>query len=210
MADAIIYIQIRQNVVVQRDEVYLSDLASVYCEDEQIREMAKHCLIYSFSESDQKRCVISVMKMVELLTKKIHGITVENLGGTDVIVKHQSLQKKEDKYQILKLILVSFICFIGSTFTIMAFHNDIGITGVFEKIYFMATGEETNYHTILEISYALGLGIGITVFYNHMGKRTMSKDPTPLNVEMRIYERDVEQAVVEQSEREKVKIDVDS
>lgn len=210
MADIVLYLQIKQNIVVQKNEVYLRDLASIYCEDERVSEKAKQCLVYSFSKGGQERCVISAMKIVELLTEKIPGITIENLGGTDVIVKHQNLQNKEDKYQIVKLVLVSSICFIGSTFTIIAFHNDIGITGVFEKIYFLATGEKTNYHTILEISYAIGLATGITVFYNHFGKRSMEKDPTPLQVEMRIYERDVEQAMVEQSEREKEKIDVDS
>lgn len=210
MSEEVVYLQLKQNVVVAQKEVAIKDIASVYCEDEQICEKVKRSIVYCFSPSDQKRCVISVMKIVALLTEKIHGITIENLGGTDVIVKQQSLQTKEDKYQIAKLILVSFICLVGSTFTIIAFHNDIGITGVFEKIYYLVTGEETSYHTILEISYAIGLGTGITVFYNHFGKRRMEKDPTPLQVEMRIYERDVEQAMMEQAEREKVKIDVDS
>ena len=61
---------------------------------------------------------------------------------------------------------------------------------------------------ILEISYSIGLAIGIIVFFNHIGGRRITKDPTPIEVEMRIYETDVNTALIETSDRQGDTIDV--
>ena len=64
-------------------------------------------------------------------------------------------------------------------------------------------------HRIMEISYSIGLAIGIIVFYGHFGNWKFGKDPTPLEVEMRMYEDEVDIAMIKQSDREGTKIDVD-
>ena len=48
------------------------------------------------------------------------------------------------------------------------------------------------------------------MFYNHIGGRRITKDPTPLEVEMKIYEQNVNMTLVETAEREGKEIDVDS
>ena len=49
----------------------------------------------------------------------------------------------------------------------------------------------------------------IIVFYGHFGSWKSGKDPTPLEVEMRLYEDDIDTAMIKQSAREKNEIDVD-
>ena len=48
----------------------------------------------------------------------------------------------------------------------------------------------------MEIGYSIGLGVGIVVFYNHIGKRKITKDPTPIEVALRNYEEDVDKALI--------------
>ena len=91
----------------------------------------------------------------------------------------------------------------------MTFHNEVQISEVFLQIYEMITGTESDGCTILEITYSIGLCLGIIIFYNHIGGRRITKDPTPLEVEMRIYERDVNTALIETAEREGKQIDID-
>ena len=55
---------------------------------------------------------------------------------------------------------------------------------------------------ILEISYSVGLFLGIVVFFNHIGGRRLTKDPTPIEVAMRNYEEDVDRALIASAERE--------
>lgn len=83
----------------------------------------------------------------------------------------------------------------------MSFNNDIGITELFGKFYYQVTGEETTGFTELEISYCLGLAVGIIVFFNHFGKKKITPDPTPIQVQLRKYEEDADTTFIENAGR---------
>ncbi len=72
----------------------------------------------------------------------------------------------------------------------------------------MVTGYRGDGYGILELSYSVGLAVGIIVFFNHIGGRRITKDPTPIEVEMRVYEKDVNQALIATADREGKTIDV--
>ena len=91
----------------------------------------------------------------------------------------------------------------------MAFHNDIGIREVFGQIYELLTGQEPQSVTALEIAYSIGLALGILVFFNHIGGRRITSDPTPIEVEMRLYENDIQTTLVENYSRKGKELDVD-
>ena len=206
MANVVLYIMAKQNVATEKNDVELADVASVYCEDEAVRARAEALKIHKFKQESSPRVVISIMKVIEELTKLNPGITVESIGETDIIIEKSSFQKdtpnsKTSFGEWVKVMLVALICFFGSGFTIMAYHNDIGISDVFGRIYELVTGQTSDGCTTLEVAYSIGLTLGIVAFYNQVGGKRMSADPTPLEVEMRNYERDVNQAIVEISER---------
>ena len=69
------------------------------------------------------------------------------------------------------------------------------------KVYELVTGEVSNGFTVMEWSYSLGLLIGILVFYNHFSRKKVTSDPTPLEVEMRLYEQDLNTTVIENNSR---------
>ena len=109
--------------------------------------------------------------------------------------------------QTVRLIFVMLISFFGTGFTIMAFHNDISINRLFSRVYEQVMGYTPQGYTILEIAYSLGLAVGIIVFFNQIGGRRLTKDPTPIEVEMRVYETDVNKALIETADREGKTID---
>ena len=74
--------------------------------------------------------------------------------------------------------------------------------GLFSQIYTLVTGNVSSGFTILEISYSVGIGLGVLFFFNHFGKRKLTDDPTPMQVQMRIYEDDVNKTIMEEMERE--------
>ena len=55
---------------------------------------------------------------------------------------------------------------------------------------------------ILEVSYSVGLAAGIIIFFNHVGGRRLTKDPTPIEVAMRNYEEDVDKTLIATAGRE--------
>ena len=95
----------------------------------------------------------------------------------------------------LKSALIGIVIFFGSGFSIMAFHNDIGIVDLFAQIYTQVIGYEPERIGGLEIGYSLGLAVGILIFFNHISLKKRENDPTPLQVEVSKYEQDVEDTI---------------
>lgn len=95
----------------------------------------------------------------------------------------------------LKTAVIGVIIFFGSGFSIMAFHNDVGLTDLFAQVYEQVTGSVPTQIGGLEIGYSIGLALGILVFFNHYSPRRREEDPTPLQVEISKYEQDVEDTI---------------
>lgn len=210
MTNVVIYVMAKQNVEAKKDEVLLADVASIYCEDQVVRAKANAMRIYKFREGQEPRAVISMMKIIEMLTGLIPGAAIESIGEKAIILEKIPEKKYTGRMIPFKIAIVAAVSFFGTAFTIMAFHNDVGISNVFMRMYEIVTGEKSSGCTALEISYSIGLCLGIITFYNHIGGRRITKDPTPLEVEMKIYEQNVNMTLVETAEREGKEIDVDS
>ena len=191
-----IYVKCDSHSKVKQGKVYLKDVAEVYCTDASLLGKAKTVLISHLKKKGERK-VISILYMMEQIEKEIPGVQMQSIGETDVIVEWE----KQEKGELFKVAIVCFIAFFGTAFTIMAFHNDIGIRSVFGEVYHLTSGTAPEGVGILEFSYCLGLFLGITVFFNHIGKKKFTDDPTPVAVAMHNYERDVNQSIVENAER---------
>ena len=203
-----LYLKAEQNVELQSEDVYIKDIGKMTCTDEQILAKVKTIKLHHFKKDEQKRTVISILKVIEEIGKSFPNVSVENIGEADVLVEQVDVDKHKGPVQTAKIVFVSAIAFFGTAFTIMAFHNDIGINDVFSKVYEMVMGQASDGYGILELSYSIGLAVGIILFFNHIVGRRITKDPTPIEVEMRIYETDVNKALIETADREGKSIDV--
>lgn len=209
MEQVTLYLKLEKNVEIQTDDIFLKDLGTLYCKNDNIVNRCKCLKICKFSEGKNDRKIVSVMKIVEMIDQLFPGIQVENIGETDVVVERIRSKKAPKWKETVKIAFVSGISFFGTAFTIMAFHNDIGIAQLFSGIHKMITGVESSGYSVLEISYSIGLSVGIIVFFNHIGGKRISKDPTPIEVEMRIYEDEVNQTLVNYADRMQKEIDVE-
>lgn len=207
MAQTTVYIKAERNTQMQTDDVFLKDIASVYCEDKAILSRVKAIKLHTFHEENKKRFFISMTEVVKLVKEAVSGTEVESIGEPDMIVERVYVEKKKGTVEAVKILVVSLVCFFGASFTIMAFHNDIGIVDVFAKYYRLVMGTESSGFTVLEVSYSIGLAAGIILFFNHIGGRRITKDPTPIEVEMAIYEEDVEKALIKTADREGEEVD---
>lgn len=202
-----IYIKANRSVEVSKEDVCLSDVASVVCKDKTVLAKVKHIKLHHFKDGHDMRCIISVMEMIAMIQSLYPDVEVISLGETDTIIK--KVKPKDTKFvRAVKTVFVALICFFGASFTIIAFHNDIGIIEVFSRIYELIAGERNGDFGTLELGYSLGLAMGIIVFFNHIGKRRITKDPTPIEVEMKMYEEEVEKALIDLAEKEKMEIEV--
>ena len=202
MANTVLYLKAEQNAEVMDAHVCVKDIASVYCADKNVCARVKALRVHKFHEEEKKRQVISVLKVIELIEKECPEVSVENLGENATLIELVNVNKHKGAMQWLKMIFVAAISFFGTSFTIMAFHNDISINKIFSRVYELVMGYPTDGYSILEVSYSIGLAAGIILFFNHIGGRRITKDPTPIEVEMRVYEMDVNKALIETADRE--------
>lgn len=208
MATVIVYIKCDRNIEVQSPDVYLKDIGSFRCADCAVNARLKKLRVHRFKEGAPKRCVISILKIVEMIETMCPEVIVQTVGEQDVLLEWVDVTKHTKVQQWPKVALVCLVSFFGTAFTIMAYHNDIGINDVFAEIYRIFMNREPGALNVLEVSYSVGLAAGIIVFFNHIGGRRITKDPTPIEVAMRNYERDVDVALIETAGREGKEIDV--
>ena len=227
MANATVYLKCDRNVECQNEDVFLKDIGSLQCTDQQVLAKCKAVKVHHFTQGDQagggrkgesgkrpwtgkahqQRCVVSVLKIIALMEEACPGITVQSVGEADVVLERVKVPKYKGPKLWCKTALVCLVSFFGTGFTIIAFHNDVGINDVFTEIYRIAMGGEPGGLNVLEVAYSLGLALGIIVFFNHIGGRRITKDPTPIEVSMRNYEEDVNKALVDTAGREGKEVD---
>lgn len=202
MSNVTVYLKCDRNVEVQSQDVFMTDIGSLRCADSVTAAKLRSIKVHHFGKDMAKRCVISALKLVELMEDVCPDISVQVLGEADVLVEWISVERHKGWQQWLKAALVCLVSFFGTAFTIMAYHNDVGINDVFTEVYKMVMNREPQGLNILEISYSVGLAAGIILFFNHVGGRRLTKDPTPIEVAMRNYEEDVDKALIATAGRE--------
>ena len=183
-------------------DVFLSDVAEVDCADKLMEAKMKAVKLYRFPQ-DEDTHVLSTLQIVQKMEAVWQDIWVEIVGEPDCLVR-LGTQKQESRWLLVaKVAFVCLVSFFGTGFTIMAYHNDVGVRELFAEIYELVMNRKPDGINVLEVSYSIGLAVGITVFFNHIGGRKLKKDPTPIEVSIRNYEEDVDKALVEKGERQK-------
>lgn len=207
MSDTL-YINIRQNTKVHRREVFLSDVADVFCVNAPAEHKARALKLMTVRENRDQRYVMAAMDVIRKLQAQDPKLSVENLGETEFIVDYQRPRGAARGAAWLKTAFVCAVAFFGAAFAIMTFNNDASVSDVFKEIYRLVMGRESDGVTILEISYTVGLPAGILVFFNHFARSKANADPTPLEVEMRLYEENINKTLIKNDGRKESKADV--
>ncbi|MCM1188810.1 MAG: stage V sporulation protein AA [bacterium] len=202
MQNKTVYLKCERNVEVRTEDVFLSDVGTVRCADQALSARLRALKVHHFGKNETKRCVVSALKLVELMEKECQDISVQIVGEPDVLVEWVCVDRHKGWQQWLKAALVCLVSFFGTAFTIMAYHNDVGINDVFTEVYKIVMNAEPRGLNVLEVSYSVGLALGIIVFFNHVGGRRLTKDPTPIEVSIRQYEEDIDKTLIAQAARE--------
>ena len=202
----IVYVKADSNTTVYDKKLSIGDALQVICADIAIMRNIKQKELYRFNH--EHAAVFSIMKVISLIQEEYPNVQIINCGEEDFVVEYVKDTVKSPIKEKLKLIVISIIVFFGSAFTIMTFHNDIGIEKVFERFYVQLMGMDKPMVTELEVSYSIGLAVGMIVFFNHFSKKKITHDPTPIEVEMKKYNMDLINTKIADSEEKGHKIDV--
>lgn len=210
MKEPVIYLKADQSLCFNKRSITLKDLAKIYCSDPQITKQVEKIKLLSFPDVKNGREVISMMSIIEEIKKLYKEAEIINLGEVDIIVYYKRPEPIKKWLVSLKVILVCLTAFFGAGISIMGYNNDVDVEKVFSQLYWMVTGTKSDGPTILSLCYSIGLTVGIIVFFNHASKKRLSDEPTPFEVQMRLYEKDVNSSLITGAGRKEEEIDVDS
>ena len=206
MSQVTVYVKASGNCIVYDKNITLGDVLKIECTNLGILRTIKQMELYQFNH--EHSVVFSILKVIEIIHQDYPNLEVVNCGESDFIVEYQKSTVKSALWEKMKLALVATIVFFGSAFTIITFHIDIGIQKTFSRFYEQLMGTEKPTVTELEVSYSIGLALGIIVFFNHFSKKKLTKDPTPIEVEMKKYNQDLINTKVAESDEKGHTIDV--
>lgn len=196
-----IHLKIEKNVQVHDQQIFLKDIAQVTSTDKAMENKVKLLRLPVDTVKGPGRYPMSVMEVISLIYEAFPNVDVDNIGEADFILTYEKKKQPGGWVSWGKTALVALIAFFGAAFAIMTFNNDVDIPKLFSQIYEQFTGQTSDGFTILELSYSIGIGLGVLIFFNHFAGKKLTADPTPMEVEMRAYEDDVDTTIIEASKR---------
>ena len=182
-----LYLQTERNIKITSPVVTLGDVAQLSCSDGAVLARNQVRRVAHLPDDGYGRYVCSASTLVRLVTEAEEHV--------------EDPRQKNTWISWCKTILVGILTFIGTAFSIMTFHTDIGVRELFLDVYTRFLPQMTPGFSVLEISYSIGIGLGVVLYFNHFGRRKFTQDPTPLEVEMRVYEDDIDTTIIEQNDR---------
>ena len=197
-----IYIKASQSKKTVNKKILLSDVFDIISLDNEAVKRVGNIILHIVKGDKNEKIIFSITKVIKLIQKECPAYNIVNIGETDFIVEYKMPVKPNNAWEYTKLAITCIIVFFGSAFTIMTFNTDVSVGDVFDIFYKLVKGVDKNSGSILEISYSIGIPIGILCFYNHFKSDKVHDDPTPVHIEMRRYEDDMNKAIINDADRE--------
>lgn len=203
-----LYIKVEQCNIIHKKDILLKDIAKLYSSDSNLVKDVGEICIFRINESENQMISFSIMKIIDLIGRCKKNIDIINLGEKDFIVSYEKPKQPNMVWEYAKATIVALIIFFGSAFTIMTFNEDVNVGSVFGMIYDLFRAKDYQKYYFIEVSYSFGLFVGILIFFNHFSKKKSDLDPTPLQIELRNYEKQINSAIISSASREGRKKDV--
>ncbi|MFI3230108.1 MAG: stage V sporulation protein AA [bacterium] len=199
-----IYIKpVKKLSVSEQNIIRINDICEVYTQPNLANKL-KDIKILEIKEQVDKNYLISIIDIINIIDRSLPGHTINNLGESDIVIEYSvKNQEKNSVSKTIKIICVVIILLAGSSTAIMSFHSDAQMSKVFENYYYIFFNERVENPLLLDIPYSIGLAIGIIIFFNHFSGKKLTDDPTPIEVEMSLYEDNVIDTLIDSLSQEK-------
>ncbi|WP_091838338.1 stage V sporulation protein AA [Marininema halotolerans] len=199
MAISKVYVQMRKRITAVPGQVLrVKDIARLLVDEEEIA--LEELPVLRYEQDLGNLAVVDLMDVLHVLKQAKDQVQVESVGLTHTIVE----MKKDRKVPVLLYAtLVWILLFIGSGLAIMNFHADVSMEDVHQRIYYLMTGMKNAHPLIMQIPYSFGIGIGMLLFFNHLFNRKFNEEPSPLELEVFLYQENMDQFVIDHEKAKK-------
>ncbi|MEV3917775.1 stage V sporulation protein SpoVAA [Bacillus subtilis] len=197
-----IFIRLRHRVLAHSGDIITVGDAAQIEGQLQLKKKLSAMPLYQVSEKDKNIVILDIIQVLRAIHLQDPTLDVQTVGGAETIVE---IQYRKRNLSTVLFIGVWLLLFIGSCLAIMNFHEDVSMRDVHIALYEIITGERNDYPYLLQIPYSIGLGLGMIVFFNHIFKKRLNEEPSPLEVEMFNYQLDLDQYVAMHENQETIK-----
>jgi stage V sporulation protein AA len=198
-----VFIKLRHRVQVKPESVVtVGDVAQIIANDCNVTEQLKTVPLYQIQPSDKNIVIMDVMKVVRVIVERDSSLDVQTVGPSQTIIE---VVYQKQRFSTAYFLIIWLLLFVGSAMAIMNFHEDVSMQEVHQRLYEMITGKKENKPLLLQIPYSLGLGIGMILFFNHVFRKRINEEPSPLEVEMFNYQQSLDQYVILHENKESMR-----
>lgn len=188
-----LYVRLRLRLVIRPGgTVRLGDTARLLAGEELERRLSQ-LVIYRHRPEEGDRVIIDTLHIVRAVTEAEPGLAVEFVGDPQTLV---AVADKPQKPLPGMMVLAWLLLFFGSGLAIMNFHADVSMLEVHRRMTELITGEKPARPLWFQIPYSIGVGLGMTLFFNRVFRRKLNEEPNPLEVEMYLYQDNVDAYVI--------------
>jgi stage V sporulation protein AA len=197
-----VYLRLCHRIQVDPNEtVTIGDIAQIVAEPE-LEKKIKKTVIHRVNMKDKNYVVIDVMQVISEIKQIDDHLDIQTLGPSQTIIE---IIYKKSSFSKVYFIAVWLLLFIGSALAIMNFHEDVSMQQVHQKIYTIITGKKEEKPLLLQIPYSIGLGLGMILFFNHVFRKRINEEPSPLEVEMFNYQQDLDHYLIMHENKESMR-----
>ncbi len=199
MHPGVVYLRLKKKVRVSPGQkLRLGDIAQVLA-DESVMSIVR-LEVYRSSLRDGNLVVIDVMDVIERIRRVHPELDVRSVGPAQTIIETEVRRRVPSAVWV---VMIWLLLFVGSGLALMNFHTDVSMKSVHQRIYYLVTGQHDARPLILQIPYSLGIGVGMILFFNHLFKRRFNDEPSPLELEMFLYQENLNQYVIDHEKSKK-------
>ncbi len=197
-----LYLQLSRHNDVTAGTVCVADIAEIYGTDVVEAEAAGRIEVARIVPGKYGRSVLSAGEVAQKILAVHPEYTLFFLGDPELVLEYKKPEKMPGIRDILWSLFVSVVIFVGSAFTFMTFIHEANINGLFSRIYLYLGMRGAVDSKGIEISFAIGVGIGMLLYFNHFGSFRLQDEPTPMEMEMKQYMQEAEETILEQPKEE--------
>ncbi|MBJ6363465.1 stage V sporulation protein AA [Paenibacillus sp. GCM10012307] len=193
IATPILYLRLRKRITVRPgEEVTLGQAARLLQHSSLDKELGQ-LVLYKHKTEDGNRYVIDILHIIHTIRQQYPGLTVEPYGDPQVLIMIAGKPRQPKK---VVLVFSWLMLFFGAGLAIMNFHADVSMREVHQRITELVTGRRQEHPLWFQIPYSLGIGLGMLLFFNHLFRKRLNDEPNPLELEMYMYQENVNTYVI--------------
>jgi stage V sporulation protein AA len=198
-----LFLRLRKRLFVKPEAVItLGDICQLYWDGERETALAR-MPVYRVKPEDGDLIIIDIMQVIRKIRTAYPEASLEIQGSTQIIVEVLNPRKRPKPVLVA---VVWLLLFVGSGLAIMNFHTDVSMLQVHQRLHYLITGQASEQPLWLQIPYSIGIGLGMVLFFNHLFKRRITEEPSPLEVELFMYQQSLDQYYIQHENKENERI----